>query len=216
MAGTLMVEPTESETLAELDRFFDAMIAIRDEIAQGRERRLAARRQPAEERAAHRRRAAERRLAARLHPRAGGLPVPALRAAKYWPPVGRVDNVYGDRNLFCSCVPLSDYGQPLSSGCTGRAQRVRGSELGVAAVDDELFAGGCRPPHRWPGTPRCRRNRRPRAQRRAGMRGNTASANFGLLTARSVMSVTIQPGRIDVHADVVPRQLDRQRTSHRP
>ena len=74
VAGTLMVEPTESEPLAELDRFCDAMIAIRDEIAPGRERRLAEGRQPAEEGAAHRRGAAEGRLAARLHARAGGLP----------------------------------------------------------------------------------------------------------------------------------------------
>ena len=60
VAGTLMVEPTESESLAELDRFFDAMIAIRAEIAPGRARRLAARGQPAEERAAHRRRRCSR------------------------------------------------------------------------------------------------------------------------------------------------------------
>ena len=108
VAGTLMVEPTESESLAELDRFCDAMIAIRDEIAQGRARRLAARRQPAEARAAHRRRRCSRPTG-RTPTRASRPPTRWRRCArtKYWSPVGRVDNVYGDRNLFCSCVPMS-------------------------------------------------------------------------------------------------------------
>ena len=73
VAGTLMVEPTESESKAELDRFVDAMLAIRDEIAKVESGVWPARRQPAEGRAAHRRRAAQDRLAARLHARAGGL-----------------------------------------------------------------------------------------------------------------------------------------------
>ena len=109
--GTLMVEPTESESLDELDRFIDAMIAIRDEIAEGRARRMAAGRQPAEARAAHRRQPAQGRVD-RTPTRAKWArlcPVAALRTPKYWPPVGRVDNVYGDRNLFCSCVPMSAY-----------------------------------------------------------------------------------------------------------
>ena len=72
--NTLMVEPTESETLDELDRFIDAMIAIRDEIRQRRERRVAAGRQPAQARAAHRRQPAEGRVAARLPARGGRLP----------------------------------------------------------------------------------------------------------------------------------------------
>ena len=110
VAGTLMVEPTESETLDELDRFIDAMIAIREEIRARRARRMAAGRQPAEERAAHRRSPDEGGLAARLLARGGRRGARrALRHAKYWPPVGRVDNVYGDRNLFCSCVPMSAY-----------------------------------------------------------------------------------------------------------
>ncbi len=110
VAGTLMVEPTESEPLVELDRFCDAMIAIRDEIAEVEDGALAARRQPAEERAAHRRRAAGRRLAACLHARAGGLSADRrCKQHKYWSPVGRVDNVHGDRNLFCSCVPMSAF-----------------------------------------------------------------------------------------------------------
>ena len=104
--GTLMVEPTESETLAELDRFINAMIAIRGEICQGRARRLAARQQPAEARPPHRRDAAVQQGQA-LFTGAGRISVTALSHAKYWPPVGRVDNVYGDRNLFCSCVPVA-------------------------------------------------------------------------------------------------------------
>ena len=110
VAGTLMVEPTESEPLSELDRFCDAMIAIREEIAQGRARRVAARRQPAEERAAHRGSAARGRLA-RMPTAANRPPIrcPGCKRQKYWAPVGRVDNVWGDRNLMCSCPPLSDY-----------------------------------------------------------------------------------------------------------
>jgi glycine dehydrogenase len=106
VAGTLMVEPTESEPLAELDRFCDAMIAIRAEIAQGRVRRLAAGRQPAEARAAHAR--ALLPATGRMPTRArGGLPGGQPARSKYWAPVGRVDNVYGDRNLFCSCPKTS-------------------------------------------------------------------------------------------------------------
>jgi glycine dehydrogenase len=109
VAGTLMVEPTESEPLAELDRFCDAMIAIREEIRQ-----VEAGTWPAEDNplkaAPH---TAETLLAADW-PHAytreqAAYPVAGLRRNKYWAPVGRVDNVYGDRNLFCSCLPLDAY-----------------------------------------------------------------------------------------------------------
>jgi glycine dehydrogenase len=98
VAGTLMVEPTESEDLAELDRFCEAMIAIRAEADE----------QPAVLRNAP-------HTAACLvadewpHPYSreqAAYPVPSLRAAKYWPPVRRIDGGYGDRNLVCSCPPL--------------------------------------------------------------------------------------------------------------
>ncbi|AVO50610.1 glycine dehydrogenase (aminomethyl-transferring) [Melaminivora suipulveris] len=106
--NTLMVEPTESEDLAELDRFIDAMIAIREEIRQIEEGAWSREDNPLKN-APH---TAESLLAAdwaRPYSReAAAYPVPALRRAKYWSPVGRVDNVYGDRNLFCSCVPLAD------------------------------------------------------------------------------------------------------------
>ena len=110
VAGTLMVEPTESEPLAELDRFCDAMIAIRDEIAQVEAGAWPQDDNPLKN-APHTAAALlEGRLAAPLHARAGGLPAAqACARSKYWSPVGRVDNVYGDRNLFCSCPPVSAY-----------------------------------------------------------------------------------------------------------
>ncbi len=106
--NTLMVEPTESETLAELDRFIDAMIAIREEIRQIESGTWPQDDNPLKN-APH---TAESLLAAdwsRAYSReTAAFPVAALRQAKYWSPVGRVDNVYGDRNLFCSCVPVSE------------------------------------------------------------------------------------------------------------
>ncbi|WP_119965655.1 aminomethyl-transferring glycine dehydrogenase [Simplicispira lacusdiani] len=108
VANTLMVEPTESETLFEIDRFIDAMIAIREEIRQVENGALPQDDNPLKN-APH---TAESLLAGEwTHPytrEAAAYPVAALRQAKYWSPVGRVDNVYGDRNLFCSCVPVSE------------------------------------------------------------------------------------------------------------
>jgi glycine dehydrogenase len=109
VSGTLMIEPTESEDLAELDRFCDAMLAIRaeiDEIASGR--------MPVEN--------SPLRMAPhtmddlvsdkwdRPYSRETACyPAPWVRANKFWPTCGRVDNVYGDRNLICTCPPLSVY-----------------------------------------------------------------------------------------------------------
>ncbi|KQO25309.1 glycine dehydrogenase [Acidovorax sp. Leaf76] len=107
--NTLMVEPTESETLFEIDRFIDAMIAIREEIRQIEAGKLPQDNNPLKN-APH---TAENLLSgewARPYTReAAAYPVAALRQAKYWSPVGRVDNVWGDRNLSCSCIPVSDY-----------------------------------------------------------------------------------------------------------
>ena len=105
--GTLMVEPTESESKGELDRFCNAMIAIREEIRAVEEGRLERVDNPLKN-APH---TAAMVLAddwkhAYSRERAA-YPVSGLREAKYWPPVGRADNVYGDRNLFCSCLPVS-------------------------------------------------------------------------------------------------------------
>jgi glycine dehydrogenase len=109
VAGTLMVEPTESEPLVELDRFVDAMIAIREEIRQVENGQWPQADNPLKA-APH---TAEALLAADW-PHAytreqAAYPVASLRRSKYWVPVGRVDNVYGDRNLFCACVPMSAY-----------------------------------------------------------------------------------------------------------
>jgi len=107
--GTLMVEPTESETRDELDRFIAAMIAIREEI-----RRVERGEWPQEDNPLkHAPHTAAALLAAdwqHAYPREVGAAVlDGRRHAKYWPPIGRVDNVYGDRNLFCSCLPVSAY-----------------------------------------------------------------------------------------------------------
>ncbi len=107
VAGTLMVEPTESEPLAELDRFCDAMVAIRGEIA-----RIEAGTWPRDD---HPLKFAPHTAAAVCaddwpHAYSRGdaaYPLTALRGGKYWAPVGRVDNVWGDRNLFCTCPPLT-------------------------------------------------------------------------------------------------------------
>ena len=109
VAGTLMIEPTESEDLLELDRFCDAMIAIRAEIERVQSglydpasNPLAGAPHPADDVVADDwDRAYTREEAA--------FPVPALRSDKYWPPVGRIDNAYGDRNVMCSCPPLDSY-----------------------------------------------------------------------------------------------------------
>jgi glycine dehydrogenase len=109
VAGTLMVEPTESESLAELDRFVEAMLAIREEIAKV-ERGEWPREDNPLKNAPH---TAESLLKAEWNHaytrEEAAYPLASLRRQKYWSPVGRVDNVHGDRNLFCSCVPLSDY-----------------------------------------------------------------------------------------------------------
>ncbi len=107
--GTLMVEPTESETLAELDRFIAAMIAIRMEIAQIETGVWPQDNNPLKH-APHTAASLMGTEWNRPYSReTGAFPLSTLKQAKYWPPVGRVDNVYGDRNLFCSCVPVADY-----------------------------------------------------------------------------------------------------------
>jgi glycine dehydrogenase len=111
VAGTLMIEPTESETKGELDRFCEAMISIRSEIAAIAEGRLDRADNPLKN-APHT--AAE--VCAETWPHSYGrgiaaFPLPWVAGAKYWPPVKRVDNVYGDRNLVCTCAPLEAYAQ---------------------------------------------------------------------------------------------------------
>jgi glycine dehydrogenase len=109
VAGTLMVEPTESEDKAELDRFCDAMIAIRAEID-----RVGAAEWPADDNPLHNapHPAADVVADDWSHPYSRELaayPVPSLLAQKYWPPVSRIDQAYGDRNLVCACPPIEAY-----------------------------------------------------------------------------------------------------------
>jgi glycine dehydrogenase len=109
VAGTLMVEPTESEPLAELDRFCDAMIAIRAEIAQVESGAWPKEDNPLKN-APHTAAALLKADWPHAYTREqAAYPLAALRRQKYWAPVGRVDNVWGDRNLSCSCPPISDY-----------------------------------------------------------------------------------------------------------
>ena len=107
--GTLMVEPTESETLDELDRFIHAMIAIREEIRKVERGEWPQDNNPLK----HAPHTAASVLGAewdRPYSREVGVfPLASLKQSKYWTPIGRVDNVYGDRNLFCSCVPVEEY-----------------------------------------------------------------------------------------------------------
>ena len=112
VAGTLMVEPTESEGLAELDRFCAAMLSIRDEIAAVEQGQVALADSPLR----HAPHTAEDLLGAwaRAYPQeVGAFPSPATRLAKYFPPVSRVDAAAGDRHLVCSCEPLEAYVQQV-------------------------------------------------------------------------------------------------------
>jgi glycine dehydrogenase len=108
VAGTLMVEPTESESKRELDRFCDAMIAIRGEID-----RVASGDWPRADNPLHHAPHTADDLAGEwAHPYSreeAVFPTPLLRTQKYFPPVSRIDSAYGDRNLMCSCPPLDDY-----------------------------------------------------------------------------------------------------------
>ena len=109
--GTLMVEPTESEPLAELDRFVAAMIAIREEIRQVEEGVWPQDNNPLKH-APHTAAAIADDDWDRPYAREIAVfPVASLKRGKYWPSVARVDNVHGDRNLFCSCVPVSAWAE---------------------------------------------------------------------------------------------------------
>lgn len=110
VAGTLMIEPTESESKVELDRFIDAMVSIRAEIAK-----VEAGEWPADNNPLHN---APHTMADIMDPEfdtrpysreVAVFPSAAVRTNKFWPTVNRIDDVYGDRNLMCSCAPLSDY-----------------------------------------------------------------------------------------------------------
>ncbi|GAB3743433.1 aminomethyl-transferring glycine dehydrogenase [Lysobacter olei] len=109
VSGTLMVEPTESESQYELDRFIDAMIQIRDEIRAVEEGKLDREDNPLKN-APH---TATMVMGAEWHHgysrEAAVFPLATLKQQKYWPPVSRVDNVYGDKNVMCACIPVDAY-----------------------------------------------------------------------------------------------------------
>lgn len=110
VAGTLMIEPTESETKAEIDRFCDAMLAIREEIRAIEDGRMDKANNPLKN-APH---TVQDLIGAWERPysrEAACFPSGSLRMDKYWPPVNRVDNAYGDRNLVCSCPPPEAYNE---------------------------------------------------------------------------------------------------------
>ncbi|MGY3038871.1 glycine dehydrogenase [Rhodanobacter sp. TND4EL1] len=109
VSGTLMVEPTESESRIELDRFIDAMIQIRDEIRAVEEGKLDREDNPLKN-APHTATMVSGSEWTHAYPRElAAFPLASLKLQKYWPPVARVDNVYGDKNIMCACIPVDAY-----------------------------------------------------------------------------------------------------------
>ncbi|MEP6881124.1 MAG: aminomethyl-transferring glycine dehydrogenase, partial [Dokdonella sp.] len=109
VSGTLMVEPTESESLHELDRFIDAMIQIRGEIRAVEEGKLDREDNPLKH-APHTAAMVAGSEWKHAYPRELAVfPLPSLKQQKYWPPVARVDNVYGDKNIMCACIPIDAF-----------------------------------------------------------------------------------------------------------
>ena len=116
VAGTLMIEPTESESKAELDRFCEAMIAIRAEI-EAVESGIANAADNPLKHAPHTAHEVTATHWPHAYPReTAAFPLPWVRQSKYWPPVSRIDNVFGDRNLVCTCPPVADFaGSPAGA-----------------------------------------------------------------------------------------------------
>ncbi|MCC7053740.1 MAG: aminomethyl-transferring glycine dehydrogenase [Gemmatimonadaceae bacterium] len=111
VAGTLMIEPTESEDKAELDRFCDAMLSIREEIAQVERGELPRDDNPLKH-APHTASAVISDAWTHAYPREqAAFPTPHVRAAKFWPTVGRIESAFGDRNLVCTCPPMEAYAE---------------------------------------------------------------------------------------------------------
>lgn len=109
VAGTLMVEPTESESQHELDRFIDAMIQIRDEIRAVEDGRLDREDNPLKHAPHTATQAAASEWTHGYSRELAVFPLESLKQQKYWPPVARVDNVYGDKNVFCACIPIGEF-----------------------------------------------------------------------------------------------------------
>ena len=134
VAGTLMIEPTESESLAELDRFCDALIAIRAEIARVASGEYDAHDNPLKN-APH---TAEMLIAGEWkHPydaEQAAYPAGVDRRAKYWPPVRRIDQAYGDRNLVCACPPPEAFAAELAAAAAPRPFGSREGEVAIRAA----------------------------------------------------------------------------------
>ncbi len=115
VAGTLMVEPTESESQYELDRFIDAMIQIRAEIQAIEDGHLDREDNPLKH-APHTATAVSASQWTHAYPRElAAFPLASLKQSKYWPPVARVDNVYGDKNIMCACIPVDAYKEDVEA-----------------------------------------------------------------------------------------------------
>ncbi|MFO1516702.1 MAG: aminomethyl-transferring glycine dehydrogenase [Lysobacterales bacterium] len=115
VAGTLMVEPTESESKHELDRFIDAMMQIREEIRAIEDGKLDREDNPLKN-APHTATMVSGSEWTHAYPRELAVfPLATLRQQKYWPPVARVDNVYGDKNVMCACIPVDAYREPAEA-----------------------------------------------------------------------------------------------------
>jgi glycine dehydrogenase len=109
IAGTMMIEPTESESKDELDRFCDAMISIRSEIDAVANGEIDKRNNPLKNAPHTARQIASEKWDRPYSREQGAFPAPWTQDFKFWPAVARIDNVYGDRNLFCSCPPIEDF-----------------------------------------------------------------------------------------------------------
>jgi len=115
VSGTLMVEPTESESQIELDRFIDAMIQIRDEIRAIEEGKLDREDNPLKN-APHTATMVSGSEWTHAYPRElAAFPLASLKLQKYWPPVARVDNVYGDKHIMCACIPVNAYKEEVEA-----------------------------------------------------------------------------------------------------
>jgi len=111
VAGTLMVEPTESESQPEMDRFINAMISIRNEIRKVETGAWPQDNNPLKNSPHSARLTVGTEWSFPYSREVAAYPMPHLVQNKFWPPVGRIDNAYGDRNIVCSCPPLEDYGK---------------------------------------------------------------------------------------------------------
>jgi glycine dehydrogenase len=109
VAGTIMIEPTESESKSEMDRYIDALISIRAEIEEVKSGKMDRKNNPLKNAPHTADMVASTEWIFDYSREQAAYPLPYLRQKKFWPSVARVDNVHGDRNLVCSCAPIEDY-----------------------------------------------------------------------------------------------------------